>query len=839
MILHLADVHINDFRVYNIDEPYYRLHQFLYLGDWLSSFKPTSVVISGDLFHVSKPSAKTTNVAIDFIEKFDCPVYMTHGQHDLDEVRSDTTVFEENTYLTIVNRVSNAKYLHREYINIEGLKYYFLGWEPTINFDEVEEHDIFVGHFTPQGVSTGSGYKMKSGFSIDLSKFKLAFVGDIHKHQIVKDKIVVPGTPLQNSFSDSPDVGVIMLDSSTLKWERIETPKELVKGTKRLRFLTTNKIYKDPYIKTKKPLESVIKEAIDLEPTKIFNPLTILDKVLEDKHHLMDIHGNIITKVSMDDKALDLRFRLLSLSIENFLTIPNLDVDFNELGGVALMSGENGTGKSSLLKAIRVSLEGATAPKDYVSWWAEDFKLTLKVAYSGHVYTIIRGTEKGSGLTKVEIDGKPEDKGLHSTTCDFLEKELPFIKRLDLMIFNQDRKEFLSSYKFTERVKLISNILGLTTIDNIYDAAKALYDSSKDYVGELETDISNINIRIEEINKMISTETSMDLEGLNKRLSEVEGDLSKVKSEKDTFSKMYEQVSNQIATMRELMSSQQKNKSRVERELIVCDTQLTDIHNNKCYACGQIIDKDKMEAMAQRILHNKEQFQKELQEVMEQAVDTGKYDNLIEMSAMLQEKVKTLQNHFNELFTEKLRIENINKAYNTIGTLEQQCLSLKDDYEAAKAIMSLNKEYMDLVSPDGEVILTILAGVAKVLTNEKFKVETYKQQKNKKIKPDFGVYYLKNKRWINYDNCSGGEKCLIDLYILSKLFEIAGGCGLLVFDEFLAALDKKNTEEAMHITEKLPVDNCFVVSHVANFPYYNSQIVTSMDEEGKSSYRMD
>lgn len=830
MILHMADLHINDFRCYNIGTKYYRLDLYSYLGDWLVSLNPTSVVISGDLFHVSKPSAKTAIAATRFIEKFKCPVYITHGQHDLDEIRTNVDEFSENTYLSIISKISNAKYLHNEYITIEGLKYYFKGWEPTIDISNVQQHDIFVSHFTPQGVHTGSGHKMKSGFDINLSKFKLAFVGDIHKHQVVKEKLIVPGTPLQNSFSDSSDVGVILLDPVTLNWTRINTPIDL-NGTKRLQFFTTSEIYDDPYVITKKPLESIVREAKQFKPATVFDPLSILESIIETRPKLSSIHREIINKISIEEKSMNLRFQLLNLSISNFLTIKNMDIDFSDLGGVTLISGENGTGKSSLLKAMTVVLKGTDTPKDLISWWGTDFKLKLKLFYNGHTYDIVRGTEKGSGITEISIDGKDEDKGGHNSTCDFLKKELSFINHLDLMIFDQDRKEFLSSYKFSERVKLISDILGLVVIDNIYEAAKNRYDSSKDYVSDLDREMKSIDIRISEIKNIIQNDQTDP-----NRLEIISGEYSKIKSDKDNYQKMCEQVNTQIATIKDCMNNQQKTKIRLGSELIKCETQLKDIENNRCYTCGHILDEEIMNSLKDRTLYNKDQINKELNELHEQRVDTEKYEKLIKLQSTLKIKVDENQTMLDKLTEEKFKIENSVKAHNQIKTLEEKHKALIDDYESSKEVMGLNDEYVKLISPDGEVMLSILSGVAQMLTNENFKIETLKQQKNKKMKPDFGAYYMKNSKWVNYDNCSGGEKCLIDLYILSKLFEIVGGCGLLVFDEFLSSLDKKNSEEAVHIAEKLPINNCFIVSHMANFPYYNSQIKSEMDNEGKSNY---
>jgi DNA repair exonuclease SbcCD nuclease subunit len=162
-VLITADIHINDYRNHNLfDNPEFRLHQFKKLSQRLVSIiqeRPEieAVIIAGDFLHVAAPRPYVTNKAFEFLSNIAerCPVYLTHGQHDIDTRR---TGIAENTLLSLCNHNKDVYYLHKESVTLGGCEFYFLGWVPNTeeefaNLERKGGTDVLIGHFQP-----GSNY---------------------------------------------------------------------------------------------------------------------------------------------------------------------------------------------------------------------------------------------------------------------------------------------------------------------------------------------------------------------------------------------------------------------------------------------------------------------------------------------------------------------------------------------------------------------------------------------------------------------------------------------------------------------------------------------------------
>jgi DNA repair exonuclease SbcCD ATPase subunit len=83
---------------------------------------------------------------------------------------------------------------------------------------------------------------------------------------------------------------------------------------------------------------------------------------------------------------------------------------------------------------------------------------------------------------------------------------------------------------------------------------------------------------------------------------------------------------------------------------------------------------------------------------------------------------------------------------------------------------------------------------------------------------------------------SGGQKTLTDLVLLEKLIQLAGGLGLIIFDETFKFLDGENLEKVVDVLKHMHCSSIFIVSHVEGFPYWDASIHTSLDENNATRY---
>lgn len=628
-ILITSDIHINDFRNYNLfNDPKFRLNQFatlsLRLADIIRVHDVSAVIIAGDLFHVAAPRAQILNRGIDFLKTLAAlaPVYVTGGQHDFD---ARFEMHRENTILSACTLVENTFYLHKEAVNIGSRSFYFQGWMPEYDLSHINhgEYDILIGHATvPNSVINQSQYVLSTGQDVDSNKFKLAFLGDIHYHQ-VKGNIIIPGTPIQNNFNDHPDVGVIILDDVSLEWRRVPT---ITSDVKFLRFIS-----KDHYLGNYELDEYTIlsdkKEEASASVQKLHKSLSVID-VIEASvtSELRPLHAKLMASIPLEiTSEVDLNFTLRNITIDSFKSIDHFEMEVKP--GIYQISGKNGTGKSSLLEAISYVF-GCTAARDTVSKDLKnvnkgDICVSIDLNYSRLDYTITRSQSRVSiSSTDAENQNALKDKILNS---------LKFIPYTDLFYFGQDRIGLLSSYNYAARVDLISRILGLKIINALYDASKSELNAQKAEEQDLrnalvhnekivaETDtidfssldidykdlISKCNEALVKVNEAISSRYNYDkltiefaasseyVMSFSENFASIDINYDSLQETlKSTKSSLVAVIDNCYAELRDMQAKYtecEREEIQNEKKLASLADKLKTVKNSKCYVCGSAL----------------------------------------------------------------------------------------------------------------------------------------------------------------------------------------------------------------------------------------------------------
>ena len=236
-ILIASDIHIWDYQSYNKNFDGAipsRLINYLKLGRMIENIaqeqKVDDIILAGDILDGPVCRPHTINIASEFLSNISkvCKVHMIHGQHDLDTKAAKHD--PRSSILTSVSATNNrVNYVHDKVINIsksgETISLYLLGWEPSIrSADQMRDADIFVGHGIVASTKDSYGYVFGNGFSADdLSvRYKASIIGDLHQKQILCGNVLVPGTPLQNSFKDAVECGVWILDTESWEFEFFE-----------------------------------------------------------------------------------------------------------------------------------------------------------------------------------------------------------------------------------------------------------------------------------------------------------------------------------------------------------------------------------------------------------------------------------------------------------------------------------------------------------------------------------------------------------------------------------------------------------------------------------------
>lgn len=94
--------------------------------------------------------------------------------------------------------------------------------EFTDRLKQLKRCEFLFLHQGVQNVPVGNGFELPNEFlhSNLIPTKSLAFTGHYHKHQKVSDNLVIVGSPMQHTWSDSGDErGYIILDTKTKSWE--------------------------------------------------------------------------------------------------------------------------------------------------------------------------------------------------------------------------------------------------------------------------------------------------------------------------------------------------------------------------------------------------------------------------------------------------------------------------------------------------------------------------------------------------------------------------------------------------------------------------------------------
>lgn len=238
----------------------------------------------------------------------------------------------------------------------------------------------------------------------------------------------------------------------------------------------------------------------------------------------------------------------ISLELENFMshTKSNLSFNFNS----ALVSGENGAGKSTILEAVGFCLFGKSRQKaavDVVKRGASQCKVTFTFQHNDKTYKITRSKHaKYASLDDVSFfeimpDGKAEPvKGDTNTEINDKIKE---IVRSNYEVFSNTSYfmqntffEFMNGTS-AARQKLVSSLLNLERWDEYVEEANARL---KDITKELDI----LNVRLEDFKN-----TELDIELAEDKLQDAGNKLKEYTSSEESLKQTVQILEIKIANM--------------------------------------------------------------------------------------------------------------------------------------------------------------------------------------------------------------------------------------------------------------------------------------------------
>ncbi|PIX28329.1 MAG: hypothetical protein COZ65_05345, partial [Caldiserica bacterium CG_4_8_14_3_um_filter_35_18] len=259
------------------------------------------------------------------------------------------------------------------------------------------------------------------------------------------------------------------------------------------------------------------------------------------------------------------------LTLKSFLSYREKQVlDFTKFH-VALISGENGNGKSSILDAVTFALfsmaRGVEGNKkglgDLVSNGDSFLSISLQFVQDGSRFRIMRTYDKikrsSNILLQLEKDG--DFVNISESTIRETDKKIEDIIHMNYETFitssfvMQGRSDYFTAKNPTERIEILREMLNL----NIYEKAR---EKVKEKLREAEFEIKELSKRVldgkEEIKKMPEIEVL---------LKEKEEKIKEIRLKIDKFNKEIESIRKNLRDRDKL----QNDRKHIEEEIRKCE----------------------------------------------------------------------------------------------------------------------------------------------------------------------------------------------------------------------------------------------------------------------------
>lgn len=553
-VLIMSDIHIGVYRTYNQDD--FRLKQFIKLknvvNQVITSNNIKEVWIAGDLLLTAQSSPQVMSIVKAFLKNIANLVKLRVilGNHDV-MVRSDKTDiidYIDYTLITLMDSIDNLEIYTDSVETINGKTVHFRSWSP-LDFKKADA-DYLVCH--------GDCHKTLSPFSekyIDCTGYKKVFCGHIHVYKEI-DNIISLGTPLMHSFSDSPDVGLLVYDLDTDNYTRISTKGMFLE----FKYAETEEEAKKLDESTKEANQDAIIRVKEEIPEDAIKDISITDLSIDPRNAIKEFTNNlseesvkVINSVVMsgdvDIEVPDLKVDFKLLKCENFLSIKKLQLDFSAFSNLTIIKGDIGAGKSTLFNLIEFMLFGRLSgynKSDFVSIYSDKFKGSLELSYKGSQYVI----ERTLSSLQYSKDGKAVESNKKADLQKDLEDELSFLKFWNLIYIKQSSTGIFSDMSDTNRVSFLSNLIGLNAIKTwtsrldtcIKDRSESIKADSDKKI-QLSTNIS----ALKEYNNLNSHHNVyINIDDLNNRSVELQNSLATLNNEKNNNLALILKYNNEI-----------------------------------------------------------------------------------------------------------------------------------------------------------------------------------------------------------------------------------------------------------------------------------------------------
>jgi DNA repair exonuclease SbcCD nuclease subunit len=244
IFVHTADLHLNALKRFTgyLDRPRLVLPEITAIA---AKHDASFILVVGDVYHTQAINHAERTLFSDWLGSSPIPIVVISGNHE------KRTSEVGDTALNYLSGLGNRLNPHRVWdgaptiMEVGGCSLILLpyqGWKnyelqimlpPMIEYASSEGLPVVVAmHEHVRGAKTDRGHKLSESEQIKISKHLFPGVtywalGDIHSRQAILPNAWYSGPPLQTKFDETPDKGVLVVDTDDPEnpiFEPIESP---------------------------------------------------------------------------------------------------------------------------------------------------------------------------------------------------------------------------------------------------------------------------------------------------------------------------------------------------------------------------------------------------------------------------------------------------------------------------------------------------------------------------------------------------------------------------------------------------------------------------------------
>ena len=584
-------------------------------------------------------------------------------------------------------------------------------------------------------------------------------------------------------------------------------------------------------------------------------------------------------------------FNLNNLTVKNFMSIGNATqaIDFNR-NDLTLVLGENldlggddsgarnGTGKTTIINALSYALYGlalTNIKRDNLinKTNGKNMLVTLEFEKGGKRYRIERG--RRPNILKFYVDNQ-EQEADDNAQGDSRETQAEINRLLEMghemfkhvVALNTYTEPFLS-LKANDQRAIVEQLLGITLLSEKAETLREKVKTTKDNAKEEEFRIKgvesandHIKDQIESLkrrSKMWEDKKDEDIQKLQKAIADL-GDVDIDKElEQHQMLLEYNDKKTKIESAQSWIDSINKDSEKQTKLIETLDTEINDLKDHKCYACGQEIHDNKQE----EIIKSKEDQKKEaLQHVLSNETQHKEHTKTLEEIGTMAEKPNTFYPDINEAHNHRTTLTTLQNELTNKEAEEnnysEQIIELEENgiqeisFTELEKLNNLKEHqeflYKLLTSKDSFVRKRIIEQNLAFL-NQRLTYYLNKIGLPHKVvfQNDLSIEITELGRDLDFDNLSRGERNRLILSLSWAFRDVWENLyqpiNLLFIDELVdSGMDASGVESSLAVLKKIARErskSIWLISHRDELAGRVNNVLTVTKENGFTSYNND